>query len=329
MTAGAHQSSGFPATGTGAGKLLLFGEHAAVYGYPAVGMQLPRFLEVRLYGGTEDWEFPQVDERSVRLIRQAVDALPEVTGVKLPACRMDIAGDLPMSVGLGSSAAFCIGLIRAARNARAEDKTPEADGRLWKEAHGLEHVFHGTPSGIDTGLSLLPGAHVIYPRPPAVPQARAIALPPGWLVVGAVPRVSSTAELVAGIRQRRELDPHGTEEKLRSLGEIAANVSSLVPAAGRESITQLGELANRAQETLSTLGLSSGIMEEALSVLREAGAVGAKLSGAGGGGAFFGVFTKKAAAESAAAHLLGWIEAARQALPSGPFVLSMPLYNSN
>ena len=332
-----------PVTGRGAGKLLLFGEHAAVYGYPAVGLRLPRYLEVQLHGA-DRWRFPPVDARSADLIRRAVETLPGITGRPLKPCRIRIGGDLPMSVGLGSSAAFCIALIRAAARTGVDGGTTGAGGagavghaagdegatlqELWRQAHALEHVFHGTPSGIDTGLSLLPGPSMIYPNPPGVPRAEPVTLPEGWLVTGAVPRVSSTADLVAGIRRRREADPAGTEEKLRLLGEIARAVGGLAGTAA-DGVADLGSLADRAQETLAGLGLSTAVLDEALDLLRRDGATGAKLSGAGGGGAFFGVFKEKAAAETAAALLHDRLTARGHALPTGPFVLTMPLYNSN
>jgi mevalonate kinase len=305
--------------GRGYGKLLLFGEHAAVYGYPALGLHIPQYLEVQIEprDGAE-WKLPELDSRSSELITRAVGALPQILGRDVPPHSLTIAGNLPMSVGLGSSAAFCTALLRAA------DPAHLATGpvtELWKAAHELERVFHGTPSGIDTGLSLLEGCSLIYPDPPGIPSAESVMLPAGWLVIGAVPRTGSTAELVAGIRDRRERNPAGTDDLLKDLGSISERAGHV---AGESAIEQLGELADQAQALLSGLSLCTPEVEEALLLLGDSGARGGKMSGAGGGGAFFGIFRHEPTAREAARMLTDWLET-RHPLPTGPFAVAVGL----
>lgn len=276
----------------GHGKLLLFGEHAAVYGHPAVGMQLDAYLEVSIepsfQPGEGAWVLPELPPRESRLVRAALDALEHAP----EGGRLGISGTLPMSVGFGSSAAFCTALVRASGARASADR--EA---LWGEAHRIERVFHGTPSGIDTGLSVYPGASIIYPDPPALPRREAARLPRAALLVGAIPRTSTTAQLVAGIRTMRERDRAAVEQSLHRLGglsETAASPQRCPDAAA------LGSIADQAQAILRTLGLSTPQLDGALTALHDAGALGAKLSGAGGGGAFYGVFSSIADAEAAA-----------------------------
>ncbi|MFW5742927.1 MAG: mevalonate kinase [bacterium] len=276
----------------GYGKLLLFGEHAAVYGHPAVGLQLDAYLEVSVEPGEERWVLPDLPARESDLVRRALGELH-----RAPAGgRLDIEGNLPMSVGFGSSAAFCTALVRATGGpGTANDR--EA---LWAEAHRIERVFHGTPSGIDTGLSVHPGASIIYPDPPALPRREPAVLPRAALLVAAIPRTSTTAALVAGIRAMLERDRAAVEHSLHRLGrlsEAAATPESCPNAAA------LGRIADQAQAILRTLGLSTPRLDEALTALHDAGALGAKLSGAGGGGALYGVFASLADAEAAAAVL--------------------------
>jgi mevalonate kinase len=274
--------------GRGFGKLLLFGEHAAVYGHPAVGVQLRDYLEVEVRspraGGTKAvdgavaWRLPQLGQREQQLIRSALAQLPDdvATGV------LEVRGTLPTSVGFGSSAAFCTALLRA--TGIASRLTAR---ELWDQAHRLERVFHGTPSGIDTGLSVYEGVSLFRPNPPDLPAREAIRLPRATLVVGAVPRTSSTAVLVAGIRALRERDSAWVDATLDRLGElsrIAASAERCPDAAA------LGEAADEAHGLLSELNLSTPELDLTLSVLRAAGATGGKLSGAGGGGAFYAVY---------------------------------------
>jgi len=310
--------------GRGHGKILLFGEHAAVYGYPAIGLQISQYLEVSLtpFGGSR-WELPELDERSMGLIAGAIDALPEIVGWDAGPQLMAIAGNLPVSVGLGSSAAFSTALLRAAD---PDHLAVAPVDELWKAAHALERVFHGTPSGIDTGLSLHPGSSLFSPRPPAIPSARAVTLPAGWLVIGAVPRTGSTADLVGGIRRRHETDPSAIERLMRTLGSISERAGELTESEMTDAaaLSQLGELADRAQDILAGLDLSTPVVDAALDLLRASGTLGCKLSGAGGGGAFFGVFRDEPSARAAGTALTEWLEA-RYPLPTGPFSTTLPL----
>ena len=305
--------------GRGNGKIVLFGEHAAVYGYPALGLQIPLYLEVKLtrHDGPH-WELPELDERASGLITRAIAALPEILGRRIGPHSITVGGNLPTNVGLGSSAAFCTALLRAVD---PEHLAADPVTEFWKAAHALERVFHGTPSGIDTGLSLLQGCSLIFPDPPGIPSAQSVELPDGWLVIGAVPRIGSTAELIAGISARRESDPKGTDDLMRALGSISERAGQLK---GKAAIHQLGSLALRAQVILSDLSLSTPAVDEALELLGHAGATGGKISGAGGGGAFFGIFRDEPDARSAARVLRDWLEP-RYPLPTGPFSIAVPL----
>jgi mevalonate kinase len=198
-----------------------------------------------------------------------------------------------MSVGFGSSAAFCTALLRAVGFDGDE-------AALWAEAHRIERVFHGTPSGIDTGLSIYEGVSIVYPVPPGLPTREPATLPAAWIVFGALPRTRPTADLVAGIRLLRDHDPNRVDGALERLGEL----SRLAVEPGRcPDAAALGALADEAQRTLRSLGLSTTEMDTVLESLRAAGATGAKLSGAGGGGAFYAVFQTEFAARAAQASV--------------------------
>ncbi len=266
--------------GTGHGKLLLFGEHAAVYGHPALGIQLEATLSLSFIEGPQ-WSFEGIPNDAVSIVREVADETHAILGLEAGRGTIRLSGSLPTAVGFGSSAALCIALLRALDSTHR--LTGDAD-RLWEASHRLEHRFHGTPSGIDTGLALYPGASTIYPDPPNLPRREPARLPSMKLLVGALPRISSTAALVRGIRERRDADREKVDAQLNDLGRCAREASTATTA------LEMGDLARQAQRTLTELGLSTPLLESALLAAESAGALGGKLSGAGGGGAFWSVF---------------------------------------
>jgi len=286
------------------GKLLLFGEHAAVYGYPAVGVSLDRSLTVEVapapewnfcFGGQapcDDFDgeyqdfFPHLESVAARAgyAEQCADLRGHIS----------VSTDLPIAAGFGSSAALC-GAV--ARLLLPDDAVSE---EIWRIAHRLEAFFHGTASGIVTGLSVLEGSLVFrFSQGREIPEAHPLALPEAAVVYGALPRQRSTRELVAAVRGHLESDPSATRDILNHLGTIADAVAT----GNAGDAHTLGTLASRAHALLRDLGVSSEAMNQLISKGIDAGALGGKLSGAGGGGAYFFVCHDLESARRVAAAL--------------------------
>lgn len=273
--------------GTGSGKLLLFGEHAAVYGHPACGLTLPLSIELTITPVSEnDWRLPSMQPAEVILLERFLQETVEL----LPAdCRspgqIRIDSDIPVGMGFGSSAAWCVAFVRAMIGA-----TIPVD-QLWEIAHRAERFFHGTPSGIDTGLALLDGLYAFAPDPPALPATRRLAGFPLHFVVGSVPRSGSTRQLVGDLRKRIEAGETIVRRGIDRLGALSAEaIEVLSPEEGSPNPSELGRMADSAHHLLDELGLSTEEINMLLEVGRKRGACGGKLSGAGGGGAFFLLF---------------------------------------
>jgi mevalonate kinase len=293
--------------GRGYGKLLLFGEHAAVYGHPAIGLRLDEWLDVS-YEACAEWSLPEVIPVQQR--ETLIAALWSVIGESMRPGRIEFGGDLPLGVGFGSSAAFCTALLMAIDGTRFSPvQSAEAPGELWLAAHRLEHVFHGKPSGVDTGLSLTPSPQALYPREDGLPISRPVTLPRGHLVVCAIPRSASTGELVAAVRRRMAVEPEETSRILESLGSIAEGVAHAADPKHLAAcdLAALAFHADQAHRLLGELGVTNSDLDEAVEVLHDQGALGAKMSGAGGGGAFFGLFADPNTADSAATVMRTWI----------------------
>ena len=290
------------------GKLLLFGEHVALYGWPACGTPLETAIRIRFSPSqsapTSDptatpasppWNFPDLAPdaatAAITVLELARATRPDLT---MPPGQFWVSGTVPLGSGFGSSAAFCAALARLAVGWSPEQGIAETDETLWALATRLDGHFHGRASGIDTGLALASGPCTFQPatspgntssaldRLPLNIQAHRHEL---WLVYAAVPRQGHTRQLVAAIRAGLERQAAPVVHAIAELGRISQTAIELLQGSG--SAHDLGCLAQHAQDLLGQLGLSSPALEAALTIGRLAGAAGGKLSGAGGGGAFY------------------------------------------
>lgn len=265
--------------GRATGKLLLFGEHAAVYGEPALGISLPWTAELRItplsaaqYVACE--RLPPLPAALAAMLAEPPD----------PA-EIEIRSRIPIGLGFGSSAALCVAAERALAGATPAEPAIAA---VWSGAHEREKVFHGTPSGADTGLAAHPGVGFLcwpaagsgLPRYESLPTAEL------HLVVGAVPRRGDTRAQVAAVARRLHGGDDATGDALRRLGQCSREAHALM-LQPRMPATALGALADAAHRMLTGLGLADPQQDRLLQAGRAAGAGGGKLSGAGCGGACY------------------------------------------
>ncbi len=197
-------------------------------------------------------------------------------------------GDVPRSGGFGSSAALCVALSRIALNRPGLNY----DRYVHQLANRLEGRFHGTPSGIDTGMSSDNGTTAWLGSDNGLPRRKPIMIPEWNLIYGALPRTGSTAESVQALRMSVKAGDDRVINAINELGEIAAAFIETAATAhsdnGSEHFSRAAAaLVNRAQITLASLGLSTPALELLLETAAEAGATGGKLSGGGLGGAFY------------------------------------------
>jgi mevalonate kinase len=194
---------------------------------------------------------------------------------RLDAARLEVqvSGDLPPRTGLGSSAAFAIAIARAVAAARGRDA-----GAAELAAADAEVVFHGTPSGID--LAAAQSGDVGRFRTStgwtAIPVLQSMTL-----CVGLTGRARDTRAQVERVAQLRARTP-AVDRIFATLGELAAGAEQ---ALERGDVDGLGRLFDIAHGLLAALRVSTPELDTLVHAARAAGAVGAKLTGAGGGGA--------------------------------------------
>jgi mevalonate kinase len=286
--------------------VLLLGEHAVVYGHPALAAALGRRVSVEV---EEDARGPAVEllvsaegaasgtsiETPPELVRAAA-AMASAAGAP-PRFRARVRSELPLGAGLGSSAALGVALARAFSQLARRDCPPERAEQL---ALDLERVFHGAPSGVDPAICARGGV-ILFRRgePPRIEHVSPRS--PLHLVIALTSVVRGTRSTVLPLSARRAERPDLYDPMLAFLGELAHGGAV---ALERGDLQDLGLRFDAAHGVLAALGVSCPELEGAVGTLRKAGALGAKLTGAGGGGAAIGLArdAEHAAAVASAVH---------------------------
>jgi mevalonate kinase len=268
--------------GSAAGKVILLGEHAVVYGSRAIVVGLDRGAEaeVRAASATElllgatRHRLEQTPNAAESLPARAFRALLAALGAANVAAQVRL--DIPAGAGLGASAAIGVALARAVTGLLGDRGLPQP--AVAGAALAWENVFHGNASGVDTAAAEHAGCLSFRRGEP--PQQLSPARPLE-LVVALVESGASTRRMVEGVAQRRSVEPAHMDALLDG---IAALVARAQPCLERGDQHELGQLMTRNHELLAQLGVSTPKLDRAVRSALDSGALGAKLTGAGGGG---------------------------------------------
>jgi hydroxymethylglutaryl-CoA reductase len=276
------------------GKVILFGEHAVVYGQPAVAATLDRGVRVAVSHGKDAHGpllrsnapglpprcKPGPDGEGPERLRDALDRLVELCGARTRELLLTVDAGVPAGAGLGSSAALAVAMLRGVRQFFGE--SPLATDALIERAFALEQVFHGNPSGVDHGV-IATGGCVLFHKTDAGPSLQQLALPRALrLAIGIAGPHAGTAHAVSALRDRMRRHAGHYDVIMNEIGALARSAAD---ALAHGSLASVGELMDLNHGLLNALGVSTPAIEAMVSMARERGALGAKLTGAGGGGA--------------------------------------------
>jgi mevalonate kinase len=298
------------------GKIILCGEHAVVYGRPAIALPL---ADVRAYVAVRQavagsgiaidapdlqrrWTLADAPEHPLsELVASVFDGLAVAA---TPDLQIQITSAIPIASGMGSGAAIATALVRALA-AQLGRKLPAAE--VSALVYASERRFHGTPSGIDnsviayeqpiwfkrrttnderrtTRVGEVSSSFVLHPSP--IPPINADIEPldiaaPFTLLIGDTGLRSPTHLPVGEVRRRWQAEPARYEALFDAVATLVVQARA---ALLRGDLAALGALLNENHALLTQIGVSSNELDRLVAAARAGGALGAKLSGAGWGG---------------------------------------------
>jgi mevalonate kinase len=278
-------------------KIILFGEHFVVYGEPAIVLAIDK----RAYAKVENRDDKRLHLHSINLNLagyfengtfknekgDAKEARMKFEPVKLAAERVlqmhgenvglniEISSAVPVAAGLGSSAAV-VAAVAAAVAALLDIKISKED--IFRITYEAEKIVHGTPSGIDPAISTFGGTLLFQMDTGFKPLDVKMDIP---LVIGDTGVERLTRVQVEKVREVKEKYPQVIDLIMLTAREI---VLRAIEAIKEDDFNTLGDLMNVNQALLCGLGVSEESLEWLINAARKAGAIGAKLTGAGGGG---------------------------------------------
>jgi len=269
------------------GKVILLGEHAVVHGRPAIAVPVTQVrataaLETAPPGSGLSIVASDLN-RSFSLSTASRDE-PLAAAARLalahlaspePDATATVRSTLPIASGLGSGAAVSTALIRALAAFLGHAPEPATINVLVFE---VEKIHHGTPSGIDNTVIVYEQA-VYFMR--GRPIERLTVSTPFTLLVGDTGVPSPTKRAVTDVRWAWERDPAHYDALFDQIGDVTDEARRAIEIG---DIEELGMLMTENHALLMEMGVSSPQLDDLVDAAQFAGALGAKLSGAGRGG---------------------------------------------
>ena len=275
---------------TAPGKVILFGEHAVVYGRPAIAVPVTKVqaaatIEDAAPGSGCTISAPDIGAR-IRLHSSPDD--PLATAVRLaldpaglndePDWNISVTSTIPIAGGMGSGAAVSAALARAVlSNAPTFRGCPDAE-TVNRIVYAVEKIHHATPSGIDNTV-------VVYEQPVWFVRGRPPEIfdiaRPFHLVIADTGIASPTGQVVADVRAARRQDAARYDAIFDAIGAITEEARRAI---ARGKLEALGLLMRENQRLLRQLDVSAPSLDSLIDIAEGAGAAGAKLSGGGRGG---------------------------------------------
>lgn len=273
--------------GIGFGKTILFNEHFVVYGIPSIVSAIGNYTVAKV----EPYDHagfilsdkrpatPKYKEDKLSQQKESFERMFKKMGIDLSKNGVSITleGNLYAASGIGASAASCVAVARALAEYYEMTLSDEEINEIAFEG---EKGYHGTPSGVDNTASTY-GGLIWFQKDEKNIIDRIALSSPVEIVIGNTGKVTDTKVAVEGVRKRKENNP----KKYQEVFDRAENIAYLAKRAINDgSLQDVGKLMNENHKLLQQIEVSSRELDFLVSVARESGAYGAKLTGGGLGG---------------------------------------------
>lgn len=286
--------------GRAPGKVILLGEHAVVYGEPAIAVPLHSLCATATFTATGHTSGKLVVDAPGIAVRTRLDELAEghplaaailetmralnISGPPSGTLRVESA--LPIAAGLGSSAAITIAIARALA-AHFAKKLPASSAA--QIASAVEHLHHGSSSGIDPTV-IAHNAAICFTKhkdPEFIFPHTSLEL-----VIADSGTTGSTREAVTAVRLLHSDNPVRLAGIFAQIGALTLSAREPLET-GKHAV--LGALLNANHELLQAISVSTAFLDTLCTAALRAGAYGAKLTGAGTGGCMIALVDKSCA----------------------------------
>jgi mevalonate kinase len=271
------------------GKIILFGEHAVVYGYPAIAVPIDAIqvsvsilpvikenqsiIKIRNIGWQEDIPFAELDEHDP--IRTSIENVYAHINQKPPHFEMTISSSIPIAAGLGSSAALAVAITKCMSQFLGIYLSNDEINAL---AYKSEEIQHGSPSGIDNSVITF-DQPILFRKSKPISQIKIKSSI--HVILADTGKRTFTKEVVASVKQNLEKEPDFINPIFAEIGGI---VEEAAKALFNGEVKKIGSLMVRNHIALRKLGVSSIELDRLVESARINGALGAKLCGGGKGG---------------------------------------------
>ena len=287
-TKSAKESVSDSVEGIGHGKIILLGEHSVVYGRHAVAVPAPVNIRTKVQD-TEDEILLMIPSWGVEYrldknpekrqsFEKPAGLILDQMGLSNQGMKIEVFSDIPRGMGLGGSAAIAVSIIKALNN---HFKLALNQDEINQMALESEKIAHGNPSGIDNTMATY--GHPLIFRNGDNPLIEPLNINETFsILIGFSSTEGLTAKTVGIVRDLWKKNP-GVYEKI--FDEIDSLALQSIQAIQNNDFELLGQLMNINHGLLNTLQVSTPELERLIMIARESGALGAKLTGGGGGGA--------------------------------------------
>ncbi len=273
------------------GKIILFGEHAVVFGKPAVALAIDLRLHCSLRPANKWTMNDQIfSEEQQPYVTEAIRSSWDEG-----ALSMYIGSTIPSGSGLGSSAAVTVGMLGALSALKGRALDPK---EIAEKAFIVESKVQGRASPIDTSVSSHGHGIIISPEQGGnllweikkdsrhwyVHHCDA---PDLSMVIGYTGTKGPTGQLVAKVKRYVDRSTFA-KEIIDDIGDLT---NEGINALRRRDIVRIGEIMTIDHKLLAILGVSSPGLQTLVDAVAPY-SYGSKLTGAGGGGSMIALTDK-------------------------------------